>query len=357
MAPRKKSTVSRKKPTMAATKKRAAANKGRSTKAKAVKKQAKRGAKSVSKTAVGTVENAEVVGVERAEKSTFCSLACAMKFFREKELAEKEAMTARFDFIGRNISLRHSSESSALQQEEEEEPIWTFDQLCEEAVKVFERNGIISNRSPRTLLLRLCILLGDIASIVHDAEPSFSESSKGRIKLYVVEMFVMLCVAAKACTVDLSSAFSFKMELNKKKHPVELCKGSHAKCTTCSDVTGIGERENKFIMSCAIGNNCGPTFVAHAGEIIKMVEKFSAERQWNDCHTPRNLIFALHVELSELMEIFQWKEDSVTMEHLTTEEKCHVASEFADVLVCLFRLIHLCAMNIEKEVAALKTWL
>ena len=34
--------------------------------------------------------------------------------------------------------------------------------------------------------------------------------------------------------------------------------------------------------------------------------KFSKERDWEKFHTPKNLAMALTVEVSELLEIFQW---------------------------------------------------
>lgn len=37
--------------------------------------------------------------------------------------------------------------------------------------------------------------------------------------------------------------------------------------------------------------------------------KFSKERDWEKFHTPKNLAMALTVEVSELLEIFQWSLD------------------------------------------------
>lgn len=64
---------------------------------------------------------------------------------------------------------------------------------------------------------------------------------------------------------------------------------------------------------------------------------FAAERDWQQFHTPKNLVMALAVESAELMEHFQWltPEQSV---NLKDETKGKVAEEIADVLIYLIRL-------------------
>ncbi|MQY12816.1 hypothetical protein SRB5_29550 [Streptomyces sp. RB5] len=75
-----------------------------------------------------------------------------------------------------------------------------------------------------------------------------------------------------------------------------------------------------------------------AGLQQRLVE-FAARRDWEQYHTPKNLVAALSVEASELVEIFQW---------LTPEESARIMSdpkdafrvrdEVADVLSYLLRL-------------------
>lgn len=64
---------------------------------------------------------------------------------------------------------------------------------------------------------------------------------------------------------------------------------------------------------------------------------FAAERDWDQFHTPKNLVMALSVEVSELMEHFQWltPEASAT---LTDQQREAVSDELADVLLYLVRL-------------------
>jgi len=67
------------------------------------------------------------------------------------------------------------------------------------------------------------------------------------------------------------------------------------------------------------------------------IRTFSAERNWQQFHTPKNLVMALSVEISELMEHFQWlTPEQSTM--LDTNERGEVAQELADVFIYLVRL-------------------
>lgn len=76
---------------------------------------------------------------------------------------------------------------------------------------------------------------------------------------------------------------------------------------------------------------------ANLQELALELRRFSAERDWDRYHTPKNLASALIVEAAELLEHFQWitQEESL---HLPEAEKTEVAHEIADVLIYLTRL-------------------
>jgi dCTP diphosphatase len=64
---------------------------------------------------------------------------------------------------------------------------------------------------------------------------------------------------------------------------------------------------------------------------------FVAERDWDQFHSPKNLIMALVAEVGELVEHFQW----LTAEQsssLPPETLAEVELEIADVLLFLLRL-------------------
>lgn len=66
---------------------------------------------------------------------------------------------------------------------------------------------------------------------------------------------------------------------------------------------------------------------------------FAAARDWQQYHTPKNLVSALSVEASELVEIFQWltpEESARVMDDGGTAHR--VTDEVADVLAYLLQL-------------------
>jgi len=65
------------------------------------------------------------------------------------------------------------------------------------------------------------------------------------------------------------------------------------------------------------------------------IQSFIHERDWEQFHAPKNLAVALSVEASEILEIYQWKEND---EELTEEEQQALAHEIGDVLIYLLEL-------------------
>ncbi len=65
--------------------------------------------------------------------------------------------------------------------------------------------------------------------------------------------------------------------------------------------------------------------------------QFVRERNWEQFHSPKNLVMALSVETAELVEIFQWMEsqDSRTVDAATRE---HIEEEIGDVMIYLTML-------------------
>ena len=222
----------------------------------------------------------------------------------------------------------------------------SFRELCLEAARVFIEGCIVTpDLNHRSLLLNLSSRIGDLSFFLHDRE---QEHLQRKVDFRAKEVFLVLCAAAKACDTDLATAVMLKMEVNKAKYPAQVCKGSLVKHTSHSDMTGVTKEGNVLVTTCAISERSKPALLATTEQVMQVIQQFSHERHWDDCYTLRNLAFALCVELGELMEIFQWKEDDDSIDQLTLQEKCHAASEFADVMVFLLRLMHLCEADIEK---------
>ena len=64
---------------------------------------------------------------------------------------------------------------------------------------------------------------------------------------------------------------------------------------------------------------------------------FTAERDWEQFHAPKNLAAALSVEAAELLEPFQWLSEAQS-QALPPETLAAVRLEMADVLLYLVRL-------------------
>ena len=64
---------------------------------------------------------------------------------------------------------------------------------------------------------------------------------------------------------------------------------------------------------------------------------FTADRDWDQFHSPKNLAIALAVEASELLEHFQWLTEDASRQ-LPAEKLKEVREELADVLNYLVRL-------------------
>jgi len=72
-------------------------------------------------------------------------------------------------------------------------------------------------------------------------------------------------------------------------------------------------------------------------ELFEKIRKFIRERDWEQFHSPKNLIMALSVEISEIMEHFQWLTTEQSR-NLSPEKKNEVKDEIGDVFVYLIRL-------------------
>ncbi|PWA63667.1 dCTP pyrophosphatase 1 [Artemisia annua] len=81
--------------------------------------------------------------------------------------------------------------------------------------------------------------------------------------------------------------------------------------------------------------------------LMKKMEDFAKERDWEQYHSPRNLLLALVGEVGELSEIFQWKgEVPKGLGDWKEEEKVHLGEELSDVLLYLVRLSDICGVDL-----------
>ena len=69
-------------------------------------------------------------------------------------------------------------------------------------------------------------------------------------------------------------------------------------------------------------------------EITKKLREFAAERDWDEFHSPKNLIMALSVEVGEIVEHFQWMSEEESYK-LNSDKLEKVTEEIGDVLIYL----------------------
>jgi dCTP diphosphatase len=88
-------------------------------------------------------------------------------------------------------------------------------------------------------------------------------------------------------------------------------------------------------------------------DLQRQLKEFAAERDWEQFHSPKNLVMALVGEAGELTELFQWltPEESVrVMDDAASADK--VRDEIADVLAYLLRLSDVLGVDLEEALAA-----
>ena len=81
--------------------------------------------------------------------------------------------------------------------------------------------------------------------------------------------------------------------------------------------------------------------------LTSMLQTFARERDWQEYHTPKNLIMALMGEVGELAELFQWltpEEAERLMLDPQAAEK--VRDEVADVATYCFRLADILGIDL-----------
>ena len=65
-------------------------------------------------------------------------------------------------------------------------------------------------------------------------------------------------------------------------------------------------------------------------ELLDALRRFRDERDWVQFHSPKNLAMSVSIEAAELLERFQWHDDSA---EFSTGEIALIADEAADVMI------------------------
>jgi len=199
------------------------------------------------------------------------------------------------------------------------------------------------------------------ASSDSDSNGLTQEQIAGRkeIARSMASVFLALFVAAHACGVNLRTCILKKMELNRKKYPVELCKGKSGKYTEYSTQTGFTS-DHRSQSTVGEDGESSPDESTNDGSALTIsvltarIRSFATERSWSRYHTPRNIVLAMMGEVGELAELFQWKGDGgggapFGLAGWSEEDVDHVSQELADVSIYLMRLADVCGVDLGGE--------
>ena len=87
-------------------------------------------------------------------------------------------------------------------------------------------------------------------------------------------------------------------------------------------------------------------------ELNIQLRAFSAERDWDRHHAPRNLAASVSIEAAELLELFQWDDGSADWSSVQHGDKHQrIREELADVLIYALRLADLAHIDVPQAIA------
>ena len=91
--------------------------------------------------------------------------------------------------------------------------------------------------------------------------------------------------------------------------------------------------------------------MADIRELQERYADFKEERNWEKFHQPKNIAMSISIEASELMELFQWK-DNISIEKIKQDEElmAGVKEELADVILYSLSMAQRLNIDIEKAV-------
>ena len=80
-------------------------------------------------------------------------------------------------------------------------------------------------------------------------------------------------------------------------------------------------------------------------KITKKIIEFRDKRDWKQFHNPKDLALSLNLEASEVLEIFQWRNEDKVREYVKKNKK-EIGNELADVLYWVLLMSHDLDINI-----------
>lgn len=86
---------------------------------------------------------------------------------------------------------------------------------------------------------------------------------------------------------------------------------------------------------------------------IQALRQFADDRDWQQFHSPKNLVMALSGEVGELTEIFQWMTEADSHGAAAAPKTARaVSDELADVALYLIRLADVLGVDLNTAIAS-----
>ncbi|AZD07899.1 MazG nucleotide pyrophosphohydrolase domain protein [Pseudomonas chlororaphis] len=96
-----------------------------------------------------------------------------------------------------------------------------------------------------------------------------------------------------------------------------------------------------------------PTPLLDITPLAAALQRFADDCDWQQFHSPKNLLLALTGETGELCEIFQWMSEADAMDASKRPETAQaVKDELADVLMYLVRLSTVLGVDLNEAVTS-----
>ena len=78
-------------------------------------------------------------------------------------------------------------------------------------------------------------------------------------------------------------------------------------------------------------------------ETVDRIRRFTADREWEQFHTPANIAKSIAIEAAELLECYQWSDNA---------DPGHVREELADVIVYCQNMLDCLGLDADEIVDA-----
>lgn len=113
---------------------------------------------------------------------------------------------------------------------------------------------------------------------------------------------------------------------------------------------GGGRRAWPATMAAERASNVEHTLIDVDGA-VQALRQFADERDWQQFHSPKNLVMALSGEVGELTEIFQWMTQADSQHAASAPETADaVRDELADVALYLIRLADVLGVDLNAAI-------